>query len=150
MLLALRVEHELKPCVQSTLPSGDDILWFPRSPGPTVASLCSTAFVLIKARDAPEVPSAAFRLLATMPRLALALLPKGDGRKTTRYITPTRPSANSMALLLLGLLQIPKAEGFERRQRLYKLYHYLNQLNLFGDPKVRETVETLTDQILTA
>lgn len=44
--------------------------------------------------------------------------------------------------------QIPKEEGFERRKKLYKLYHYLNQLNLFGDPKVRETVETLTDEIL--
>lgn len=44
--------------------------------------------------------------------------------------------------------QIPKADGFERRQKLYKLYHYLNQLNLFGDPKVRETVETLTSEIL--
>lgn len=45
-------------------------------------------------------------------------------------------------------LKVPKADGFERRQRLYKLYHYLNQLNLFGDPKVRETVETLTDEIV--
>lgn len=44
--------------------------------------------------------------------------------------------------------QIPKADGFERRQKLYKLYHYLNQLNLFGDPKVRETVEGLTSEIL--
>ncbi|CBN73886.1 fructosamine 3 kinase related protein [Ectocarpus siliculosus] len=44
--------------------------------------------------------------------------------------------------------KIPKAEGFERRQKLYKLYHYLNQLNLFGDPKVRETVETLTNEML--
>eukprot|EP00752_Nemacystus_decipiens_P007970 g7123.t1 len=44
--------------------------------------------------------------------------------------------------------KIPKADGFDRRQKLYKLYHYLNQLNLFGDPKVRETVETLTGEIL--
>lgn len=44
--------------------------------------------------------------------------------------------------------QIPKAEGFERRQRLYKLYHYLNQLNLFGDPKVRETVNGLVEEIV--
>lgn len=27
---------------------------------------------------------------------------------------------------------IPKAEGFERRMRIYKLYHYLNHLNLHG------------------
>ncbi|CAM9978917.1 unnamed protein product [Phaeothamnion confervicola] len=27
---------------------------------------------------------------------------------------------------------IPKAEGFEERQRIYKLYHYLNHLNLHG------------------
>lgn len=50
---------------------------------------------------------------------------------------------------MLLVEQIPKEEGFERRKKLYKLYHYLNQLNLFGDPKVRETVETLTDEILT-
>ncbi len=28
--------------------------------------------------------------------------------------------------------RIPKAEGFEERQLVYKLYHYLNHLNLFG------------------
>jgi len=33
--------------------------------------------------------------------------------------------------------KIPKAEGFEARQELYQLYHYVNQLNLFGDPHVR-------------
>lgn len=27
---------------------------------------------------------------------------------------------------------IPKAEGFDRRMRFYKLYHYLNHLNLHG------------------
>lgn len=27
---------------------------------------------------------------------------------------------------------IPKAPGFERRMRVYKLYHYLNHLNLHG------------------
>lgn len=27
---------------------------------------------------------------------------------------------------------IPKAEGFEMRMRYYKLYHYLNHLNLHG------------------
>lgn len=27
---------------------------------------------------------------------------------------------------------IPKAEGFDRRMRIYKLYHYLNHLNLHG------------------
>lgn len=52
------------------------------------------------------------------------------------------------ALVLLKTKQMPKADGFERRQKLYKLYHYLNQLNLFGDPKVRETVEGLTTEIL--
>ncbi|EFJ43176.1 hypothetical protein VOLCADRAFT_66217, partial [Volvox carteri f. nagariensis] len=28
---------------------------------------------------------------------------------------------------------IPRAPGFERRAELYRLYHYLNHLNLFGD-----------------
>ncbi|CAM9738390.1 unnamed protein product [Ascophyllum nodosum] len=46
--------------------------------------------------------------------------------------------------------KLPKEEGFERRQRLYKLYHYLNQLNLFGDPKVLEPVDRLAGQILAA
>lgn len=27
---------------------------------------------------------------------------------------------------------IPKAEGFEKRMRIYKLYHYLNHFNLHG------------------
>lgn len=27
---------------------------------------------------------------------------------------------------------IPKEEGFDRRMRVYKLYHYLNHLNLYG------------------
>lgn len=30
----------------------------------------------------------------------------------------------------------PRTAGFETRRRAYRLYHYLNQLNLFGDPKV--------------
>ncbi|CAM9709006.1 unnamed protein product [Choristocarpus tenellus] len=46
--------------------------------------------------------------------------------------------------------KVPKASGFSDRQKLYKLYHYLNQLNLFGDPKVRQTVEGLVDEILPA
>jgi len=28
---------------------------------------------------------------------------------------------------------IPKAEGFEERQRLYRLYHFLNHYNIFGE-----------------
>lgn len=31
----------------------------------------------------------------------------------------------------------PKAEGFEAREQLYSLYHFLHQLNLFRDPQVR-------------
>lgn len=27
---------------------------------------------------------------------------------------------------------IPKEKGFEKRHRLYQLYHYLNHYNLFG------------------
>lgn len=53
-----------------------------------------------------------------------------------------------LCFVKFNTIQIPKADGFERRQKLYKLYHYLNQLNLFGDPKVRETVDTLTGEIL--
>jgi len=33
--------------------------------------------------------------------------------------------------------KLPKEEGFEDRETLYQLFHYLNQLNLFGDPHVR-------------
>ncbi|CAM9328016.1 unnamed protein product [Phaeothamnion confervicola] len=44
--------------------------------------------------------------------------------------------------------KLPKQAGFDERQRVYKLYHYLNQLNLFGDPKVRQTVEALVAEIL--
>eukprot|EP00929_Paragymnodinium_shiwhaense_P109304 TRINITY_DN75725_c0_g1_i1.p1 TRINITY_DN75725_c0_g1~~TRINITY_DN75725_c0_g1_i1.p1 ORF type:complete len:436 (+),score=63.37 TRINITY_DN75725_c0_g1_i1:57-1364(+) len=44
--------------------------------------------------------------------------------------------------------RIPKTAGFDRRQLVYKLYHYLNQLNLFGDPRVFATCERLCDDIL--
>jgi fructosamine-3-kinase len=44
--------------------------------------------------------------------------------------------------------KIPRAEGFRDRQRLYQLYHYLNQLNLFGDPSVGLTVQQLVGDVL--
>ena len=44
--------------------------------------------------------------------------------------------------------KIPKAHGFRDRQRLYQLYHYLNQLNLFGDPAVGVTVQQLVADVL--
>lgn len=28
---------------------------------------------------------------------------------------------------------IPRAPGFEEREQIYLLYHYLNHLNIFGD-----------------
>jgi hypothetical protein len=34
--------------------------------------------------------------------------------------------------VLHRLQVIPKQPGFERRVEIYKLYHYLNHLNLFG------------------
>ena len=43
---------------------------------------------------------------------------------------------------------VPKRKGFDDRIRLYQIYHYLNQLNLFGDPKVRDTVLRLTKEVL--
>ncbi|KAG5185668.1 fructosamine 3 kinase related protein [Tribonema minus] len=46
--------------------------------------------------------------------------------------------------------KIPRAEGFRERQRVYQLYHYLNQLNLFGDSNVALTVQRLTADILEA
>lgn len=67
--------------------------------------------------------------------------------RSEKLTSPACPRA-TVASLEQRQEQIPKADGFERRQKLYKLYHYLNQLNLFGDPKVRETVETLTGEIL--
>ncbi|GMI22530.1 hypothetical protein TeGR_g2923, partial [Tetraparma gracilis] len=33
---------------------------------------------------------------------------------------------------------VPKAEGFATRSKLYSFYHYLNQLNLFGDQEVKK------------
>lgn len=44
--------------------------------------------------------------------------------------------------------EIPKQPGFELRAKLYELYNYLNQLNLFGDPAVKKTVEELATGIL--
>ena len=44
--------------------------------------------------------------------------------------------------------KLPKAAGFRERQRLYQLYHYLNQLNLFGDPAVGVTVQQLVSDVL--
>ncbi|CEL99260.1 unnamed protein product [Vitrella brassicaformis CCMP3155] len=43
---------------------------------------------------------------------------------------------------------IPRAPLFESRQLIYQLYQYLNQLNLFGDPRVKGKCEELMDHIL--
>ena len=43
---------------------------------------------------------------------------------------------------------VPKAKGFETRQKIYCLSHYLNQLNLFGDPVVRDTCVTLIKELV--
>ena len=42
---------------------------------------------------------------------------------------------------------LPKQPGFERRQKLYALYNYLHQLNLFGDPVVRDTCMQLMQDL---
>lgn len=44
--------------------------------------------------------------------------------------------------------KIPKEDGFEDRKKLYQLYHYLNQLNLFGDAGVALTVQKLVVEVL--
>mmetsp|Transcript_12088 Transcript_12088/g.29506 ORF Transcript_12088/g.29506 Transcript_12088/m.29506 type:complete len:149 (+) Transcript_12088:1537-1983(+) len=43
---------------------------------------------------------------------------------------------------------IPKAPGFDERQKVYQLYQYLKQLNLFGDPKVLMQCEELMQTII--
>jgi len=43
---------------------------------------------------------------------------------------------------------IPKQEGYSSRSALYQLYHYSNQLNLFGDPGVLKKCNELCDEIL--
>lgn len=44
--------------------------------------------------------------------------------------------------------RIPKAPGFETRAILYELLQNLNQLNLFGDPSVREKVFAQAKQLV--
>lgn len=44
--------------------------------------------------------------------------------------------------------KVPKAPGFETRHKLYKLYYYLNQLNLFGDAGVKATCLRLAHELL--
>lgn len=44
----------------------------------------------------------------------------------------------------------PKAPGFDQRQKLYELYQYLNQLNLFGDAAVYTKCRELMDEVLAA
>lgn len=44
--------------------------------------------------------------------------------------------------------KIPKAPGFEARHKLYQLYYYLNQLNLFGDAGVKATCVRLANDLL--
>jgi len=43
--------------------------------------------------------------------------------------------------------KVPKQPGFDERAKVYELYQYLNQLNLFGDPAVKRKVYTLTEEI---
>ncbi len=43
---------------------------------------------------------------------------------------------------------IPKAPGFAERHRLYQLYYFLNQLNLFGDAGVKATCLRLAQELL--
>ena len=43
---------------------------------------------------------------------------------------------------------LPRGPGFETRQRVYTLYHYLNQLNLFGDPVLRDSCVQLMKEIV--
>lgn len=46
--------------------------------------------------------------------------------------------------------RIPKQRGFDDRAKLYELYQYFNQLNLFGDPNVKSKVETLVEDLANA
>lgn len=43
---------------------------------------------------------------------------------------------------------LPKAGGFDVRQRLYKSYHWLNQFNLFGDPRAKDAAVKLFEEVL--
>ena len=40
---------------------------------------------------------------------------------------------------------LPRAPGFERRQKLYQLYHYLNHFNLFGAGYYSPALRLLTE-----
>lgn len=44
--------------------------------------------------------------------------------------------------------KIPKAPGFERRAKIYAFYHYLNQLNIFGDKQVYQTCEEISKDLI--
>ena len=43
--------------------------------------------------------------------------------------------------------RVPKQQGYENRARLYELYQYFNQLNLFGDPEVKKKVLSLAHEL---
>ncbi|GMH63247.1 hypothetical protein TrLO_g6112 [Triparma laevis f. longispina] len=43
---------------------------------------------------------------------------------------------------------MPKAEGFETRAKLYAFYHYLNQLNLFGDSTVAKQCDDIATDLV--
>mmetsp|Transcript_22550 Transcript_22550/g.69859 ORF Transcript_22550/g.69859 Transcript_22550/m.69859 type:complete len:267 (-) Transcript_22550:1091-1891(-) len=43
---------------------------------------------------------------------------------------------------------IPKRKGFERRIKAYELFHYANQLNLFGDPAVKDTIIAVANELM--
>ena len=41
-----------------------------------------------------------------------------------------------------------KKEGFEMREKLYLLYHYFNQLNIFGDVNVKKNCEDISADLI--
>ncbi len=52
---------------------------------------------------------------------------------TSRRLVPPPCAGFSSAFWSAYHELIPRAPGFEEREQIYLLYHYLNHLNLFGD-----------------
>lgn len=44
--------------------------------------------------------------------------------------------------------RLPKSPGFDARAPLYELFQYLNQLNLFGDPQVKDKILALANDLV--